>query len=214
LQPEQVLDKKLPKMFTTQLPAWFLPTQRVAVTDSVNHEIDYYLLLSKEEMDDLLLFMATICENEVDYKYKGHRKKTKKLCNCPDDEITVEYNELTFDPENPEYLSTRMIRKKLQDLYFNEVRHCKLCKRKKKDIRRYTLAKAQLLITGCPTYTPMTQKMVGNIRKKQCISDTELDELITYFKQKKEELDRYMNRADKFESNGQTYFWIHQDLLP
>ncbi|MDR2914083.1 MAG: hypothetical protein LBV74_04520 [Tannerella sp.] len=214
LQPGQLLDKKLPKIFTAQLPAWFMPTQRMFVTDSVDHEIEYHLLLSKEETDDLLLFMASLCENEVDYKYKGHRKKIKKKCNCPDDEITVEYNEFTFDPENPEYLSTRTIRKKLQDLYFDEVRHCRLCRIKRKDIRHYTLAKAQLRITGSPTYTPMTQKYVGNIRKKQCISDTELDELITYFKQKKEELDKYMNHADKFESNGQTYFWIHQDLLP
>lgn len=215
LLPEQTLDKSLPKMFTSQLPAWFMPAQRMSVTDSIDNEIDYHLLLSKEEMDELLMFMASLCENEVDYKYKGHRKRTKKLCNCPDDEITVEYNdEYTFDPENPEYLSTRMTRKKLQDLYFNEVMNCKLCKIRRKDIRRYTLAKAQLRITGSPTYTLMTQQYVGNIRKKQCISDTELDELITYFKQKKEELDKYMNHADKFESNGQTYFWIHQDLLP
>lgn len=214
LQPEQMLDRKLPKMFTSQLPAWFLPARRMSFTDSINQGIDYYLLLSKEEMDDLLMFMASLCENEVDYKYKGYRKKAKKLCNCPDDEITVEYNETTFDPENPEYLSTRMTRKKLQDLYFNEVMDCRLCKIKRKDIRRYSLAKAQLRITGSPTYTLMTQQYVGNIRKKQCISDMELDELITYFKQKKEELDKYMNHADKFESNGQTYFWIHQDLLP
>ena len=215
LLPEQTLDKELPKMFATQLPAWFLPAQRMSVTEAVDNAIDYHLLLSKEEMDDLLMFMASLCENEVDYKYKGHRKKAKKRCNCPDDEITVEYNdEYTFDPENPEYLSTRMTRKKLQDLYFNEVMNCRLCKIKRKDIRRYTLAKAQLRITGSPTYTAMTQQYVGNIRKKQCISDTELDELITYFKQKKEELDKYMNHADKFESNGQTYFWIHQDLLP
>lgn len=215
LQPGQMLNKKLPKLFTSQLPAWFLPAQRIFIADSIDNDIDYHLLLSKEEMDDLLMFMASLCENEVDYKYKGHRKKTKKKCNCPDDEIEIEYDdELTFDPENPEYLSTRMARKKLQDLYFNEIMNCRLCKIKRKDIRRYTLAKAQLRITGSPTYTPMTQQYVGNIRKKQCISDTELDELITYFKQKKEGLDKYMNHADKFESNGQTYFWIHQDLLP
>ncbi|MDR2915107.1 MAG: hypothetical protein LBV74_09795 [Tannerella sp.] len=214
LQPEQVLDRKLPKMFTSQLPAWFLPAQSMSVADSVDRKIDYYLLLSKEEMDDLLMFMATLCENEVDYKYKGHRRKTRKLCNCPDDEITVEYNETTFDPENPEYLSTRMARKKLQDLYFDEIRYCKLCRIRKKDIRSYTLAKAQLRITGCPTYTSMTQEYIGNLRKKQCISDIGLDELITYFKQKKEGLDKYMNHADKFESNGQTYFWVHQGLLP
>lgn len=213
-QPQQVLNKKLPKMFTTQLPAWFLPTQKMMVQKSVDQEIDYHLLLSKEEMVDLLMFMTSLCENEVDYKYKGYRKKTKKKCNCPDDEITEEYNELTFDPENPEYLSTRMIRKKLQDLYFDEVRHCKLCRIKKEDVRHYTLAGAQLRITGCPTYTLMTQKTIGNIRKKQCMSDTELDELISYFKQKKEELDGYMNHADKFESNGQTYFWVPQNLLP
>lgn len=214
LPPAHTFDKELPKRFTTQLPAWFMPAQGMYVTDSVDNEIDYHLLLSKEEMDELLMFMTSLCENEVDYKYKGYRKKAKKRCNCPDDEITVEYNEQTFDPENPEYLSTRMIRKKLQDLYFNEIMTCRLCKIKRKDIRRYTLAKAQLRITGSPTNTLMTQQYVGNIRKKQCISDAELDKLIIYFKQKKEELDKYMNHADKFESNGQTYFWIHQDLLP
>ena len=212
--PEQKLNNKLPKMFTSQLPAWFMSSQKFSVADSIDEDIDYHLLLSKDELDDLLMFMASLCENEVDYKYKGHRKKVKKVCNCPDDEITVEYNELTFDPENPEYLSTRMLRKKLQDLYFGEIKYCRLCKIMKKNIRRYTLAQAQLRITGSPTYTPMTQEYVGNIRRKQCISDTQLDELITYFKQKKEELDKYMNHADKFESNGQTYFWVHQDLLP
>ena len=39
-QPQQVLNKKLPKMTTTQLPAWYLPTQKMMVKESVNQEID------------------------------------------------------------------------------------------------------------------------------------------------------------------------------
>ena len=53
---------------------------------------------------------------------------------------------------------------------------------------------------------------VKDLRKKEMITDVELDGLIEYFKEKKKLLDEAAGKA--FRSNGQAYYWISRDLLP
>jgi len=193
-----------------------MPIEKLAVEDSLKHKVGYHLLLSEDELNDLSLFIEYLCANEVDYKYKGSKKKPKKICNCPDDTYDDDENEnQNLSPDQREYMSTRKIRRKLSSLYLTEMRTCKVCQIKTSYLKKYSLAEAQRRIIGCPTYNPLLEKYtVDDIKKKKKIQDQELDELITYIKQKKEALEKYLHDPDKFESNKQTYYWINQNLLP
>ncbi len=214
LDPALSLKKEFLKPFTKELPGWYLPANGITIPDTVNRKLNYYLLLSKEELEDLRDFIRALSAYEVDYKYSGEKERTKNRCNCPDDDLPEKREIRAGSETQPEYRSTRNIRKSLQDLYLSELKTCKLCKLKTGTIKRYTLAEAQRRITGCPSYSPVLQYKVGNIRRNRCLGDQELDTLITYFKQKKEALDYYLTNADSFESNGQIYYWIDQQLLP
>jgi len=210
----RMLNKEIPKLFQKQLPVWYLPAEKVNVPDSIQESLDYHLLLSNEELIKLMQFMNNLSANEVDYKYQGKSApKTRMPCNCPDDENQVVLPVQTDAQGNPEYMGTRTIRKKLQDTYLNELRAIKQCNCGA--FKKLTLADAQRIITGCPTFNPsLKTETIHLISKKKYLPDKTLDELITYFKQKKEQLDKYLRDPDKFVSNGQTYYWISEKLLP
>ena len=210
----RMLNKEIPKLFQKQLPVWYLTSEKVTVPDSTQHDLDYYLLLSNEELIKLMQFINNLSANELDYKYQGKSTpKTRMPCNCPDDENQVMPPIKTDALGNPEYMNTRTIRKKLQDVYLNELKGIKLCNCGA--FKKLTLADAQRIITGCPTSNLfLNTETIDILKNKKYISDKKLDELITYFKQKKEQLDKYLKDPDKFVSNGQVYYWISKKLLP
>lgn len=215
LDSTQVLNRQLPTKFTNELPAWYLPANKVSVADSVDEKLRYHLLLSKDELEELTKFINNLSANEVDYKYKGKKSKVKKRCNCPDDD-EIEVLEIQTDSlGQPKYMSTGKIRKKLQKVYYDELKTCKACKIKTRQMKCFTLAQAQQRITGCPSYSPILERYVVNdIKRKKCMPDPELDALIEYFKKKKEAWEKYLNNPVEFESNGQTYYWVDQRILP
>jgi len=211
----RLLNKEIPKLFKKQLPIWYLPANKLNVTDSVQERLNYHLLLSNDELAKLMQFMNNLCANEVDYKYKvkGNKAKATEPCNCPDDDEKVLPPVLTNAQGHPEYMGTTVIRRKLQDAYLSELGTCKQCSRG--TLKKMTLANAQRVITGCPTFLPFLKVVViKSISNKKYITDERLDELITYFKQKRDTLDKYLRNPDKFVSNGQTYYWISESLLP
>jgi len=209
------LNKDIPRIFQKQLPIWYLPAEKVSISDSIQEHLDYHLLLSNEELAKLLQFMNNLCAYEVDYKYQGGSKpKAKVKCNCPDDDEELVMPPVQTDSQgNPQYRGTGGIRKKLQSTYLNDLRTCKQCGKGK--LKKISLADAQQIITGCPTVQSFLNKnTIKEIKNKKLMSDKTLDELITYFKQKRDQLDKYLRDPDKFVSNGQTYYWISEDLLP
>ncbi len=213
----KLLNREIPRIFKNQLPAWYMPSEKVAMPDSLDEKSRYHLLLTKDELDNLLQYMSDISANEPDYKYKGGKRKNKReICNCPDDDIPYEVPEIETDSDgNPEYRSTRRTRTLLRNTFINELKDCKRCKYKNGNLKSLKLAEAQLRITGCPTYHPdMRKYSIRDIKRKKCISDKELDDLILYFKQKREQFDTYLANPDKFVSNGETYYWVDQRLLP
>lgn len=212
----KVLKREIPRIFTEQLPAWYMPAENVIVQDHVDKDFRYYLLLSSDELNSLTQFLSDVCANEVDYKYKGEKRRRRPLekCNCPDDDLPFEMPEIITDSlGNPEYMNTRYIRIQLYNTYMNELKNCKRCK--SGPLKCLTLAEAHLRITGCPTYHPDLRKYtIRDIKRKKCIQDNELDDLISYLKQKREGFDMFLANPDKFTSNGQTYYWVDQRLLP
>jgi hypothetical protein len=213
--PALGMDKSLPTFFSgQQMPVWYLPSQQLVFPDSIANNINYQLLLSKDELDELNEFIDFLCTNELDYKYKNQKRKKKNYCNCPDDDL-IESQNLSSNQTRHEYRSTKKARKNVQNLYLTELKTCKLCKIKTKHLKKYTLAEAQRRITGCPTQNELLNKYtINDIKKRNKIGDAKLDELIIYIKQKKEDLDKHLHNANLFESNGQMYYWIDQRLLP
>lgn len=217
----RTLDKSFARKLSEQIPMAYLPSQKINLPDSLNQEAKYHLLLSKEELDNLILFIEDLSSIEVDIKYKGEKKQKKRdYCNCSEDEEDDLYENNIKASSNDtiktiEYLSTRKLRSQLQKTYMNELNTCKLCKRSKKVMMQYDLGEAQRLITGCPSYsTLLKQYTIKDIRNKKKIPDAELDILIQYLKQKKENLIKSLPDMDKFESNGETYYWVSQRMLP
>lgn len=214
---EKPIDKKISQYFK-KMPLWYIPTSPFNINkDSISDKPAFSLLLSKEELDELIEFFDLLSAQEPDYQYVEDKTiKSKKKCNCPDDdEPIVPMPTVLNENGEPEYRSTKKIRKYIQNIYIKEMRSCKLCKYSKKEIKSYNLAYAQQKITGCPSYSTLLKKYtINDITNKKIISDKELDLLITYFKTKKEELLKYVQEPDSFVSNNQTYFWLNQNYLP
>lgn len=74
-----------------------------------------------------------------------------------------------------------------------------------------TLAELQERITGLPTAHPVLNAITAeDLRHRKKVTDKELDELTGYYKKKLEDLEK----AEQFESNGQTWFWAGREYLP
>lgn len=200
-------------------PMWYLPSRTLVFSDSIQQNMKFNLLLSETELNNLIEFMKNLYANEVDYKYVGEAHKARKRCNCPDDDLLLQKPAISIDPRTgmPEYKNTKKVRSKLSKLYIDELTYCKLCKHTTGEIKNFTLSEALFKITGCPSTSPkLTRYTISNIKQKEYLSDKDLDLLITYFKEKKEVLEGLLTakKIEKFESNGETYYWLNQQLLP
>lgn len=231
LSPERMPGKDIISGFKNDLPGWFMPSDPILLDDTTRQDIKYKLLLNKKEMQDIKEFVEALSKYEVDYidMAKDRKKKIKTPCNCPDDDIFDEIERLKqansvliqdsitgkstpiYSEQKGKYVNTKKIRKHLYNLYTKERNYCKLCKQKKKHLKKMTLAQAQSHITHCPHHNEkLTQFKVRDIKNKKKLSDSQLEELILYFKENKGKLDE----AEKFESNGQVYYWLDMHLLP
>lgn len=223
--------KKLVAGFKNQFPAWSMASEPVILSDSVNRHVGYRLMASESELEELKDFVDALSRKEVEYIYQARESKQqsgKKPCNCEDDlfDLMAKSKEEVPDYENdtipnPDfhtipkppgaYADTYGVRTYLKDLYMNTIKYCKLCKQKGNILNSMSLAEAQRRITGSPSATDMLNDIkIKELTDYKLVTDKMLDDLIIYFKSKKEEL----NKAEKFESNGQTYYWIDRRLLP
>jgi hypothetical protein len=214
LEGGRIPPKKLVLSFQEETPGWYLPSKTVVLEDSVNRRVDYRLLLSEYEIKELKEFVKSLSAVEVDLKYQAEAKKAKKkVCNCPTDNLFLEQESETAlgDSLSQEYAGTGKVRKNLYNQYLKTIKYCKLCKEKGGKLKSLTIAEAQRRITGAPTNHALLNTIrLKDIKKKKKVPDPLLDELINYFKGKAGDLDK----AESFESNGETYYWVDRKLLP
>lgn len=210
--------KKMIASLKNESPGWFLVSEPVVLNDSTHKKTDYKLLVSEKEMDALKEFVDNLSKKEVDFIQQSSKKKSKKKpCDCEEDlfvmisppkENETISNDTIYSYET-NYLRTYNVRKYLKKQYQQNIKACKLCKPKK--IKSMTLAEAHRRITGIPTVTFILNNLrIKDISNYNIVTDEMLDELINYFKSKKGAL----NKAEKFESNGEVYYWVHQEMLP
>lgn len=209
--------KKTLTTFKASTPGWYLPSDLILLHDSVHAKMDYRLLVSEEEMKEIKEFVVALSKIEVDYKYQSQTKKKalEQPCNCPDDDIFFPGDETArpnpVDSIIPKYAGTRKIRKHIYNLHLDPLIYNKLCKTKKRNLKKMTLAELQERITGLPSFhSTLNATKVKNLKSKRKFSNRELDELVGYYKSMAVQLEK----AEKIELNGQTWFWIGRKNLP
>lgn len=230
LDSTRIPSKKLISSIGKANPGWYLPSGIVVLNDSVNNAIDYRLMLSELEMNELKEFVNSLSMQEVEYIYQVREKeqKSRKPCNCPEDDLFAEIDRVntpavvrdtiirekqfyTRIMPDGAYANTSKVRKYLYQQYFDKMRYCKLCKERGRILKSMTLADAQQRIIGSPTSNEILNSIrLKDLKSEEIVSDKMLDDLIIYFKEKKKDLDK----AEKFESNGQTYYWLDRKDLP
>lgn len=204
--------------FHKESPLWYLPSGIINIPDSVKSELEHHLLLTSEELLHVRRFLKDISARQVDYRTpKGQKKKKGKSCNCPDDLLPVQQWQEISDTLTVEhkYRGTRKIRRQLVRYYLRRANLNKVCRTKKKVLKRYTIARMHEHILTCPTNNPALHSIaIAKIKKKKYMSDTDLDQLLEYYKEKSEALEHDLYRLPKFTSNGETYYWINESMLP
>lgn len=213
-------DKEFKKVFGDAAPLWYRETERITVPDSL---MRYYLLLSDPELQLTKERLETLCSMEVDVKdtNKPKKGKIKQLCRYlkemahPDQMETA-----SVLPANPEssvdtvYVSTGKIRRHLYRFYMSELRNCRVCKNKRKEIKRYPLSYAHSQIFGVPANNPMLDSItVKELKNKKQVSDKELDQLIQYFKERKGNMVKKYGE-EQITTGGQNYYYIASGMLP
>lgn len=152
---------------------------------------------------------------------KPKKGKVKQLCRYLRERVRPDKVEtLGASPANPEskadtvYVSTGKIRHHLYRFYMSELRNCRICKNKRKEIRRYSLSYAHSQIFGVPANSPVLDDItVKDLKKKKQLTDKELDGLIQYFKERKENMAKKYGE-EKITMEGQSYYYIASELLP
>jgi hypothetical protein len=216
----QELNPELTHRMKNNFPAWYLPSAPVTVTET-DENLDYFLLLSENEIREIIFFLDDITKYEPDYKYKGKRKRAKKkLCNCPDDNLpkTTQDTPLYDSDGHRLYLNTYNIRRHVYKTLMSRLKHSnKLCRIKSCKLKKYSLAQAELEIVGHPSREELVNTyIIKDIKRRKKIRDFELDELILYFKNKRDTLKDYLLTDSNitFASNSEPFYWIKRDLLP
>lgn len=212
------VNRQFADKFRKESPLWFLPSGVVNIPDSMQSELDHHLLLTADELSQLRSFLKDISARQVDYRTpKGQKKKVRKSCNCPDDLLSVQQWQKASDTLSVErqYRGTRKIRRRLVRYYLRQANLNKVCKTKKKVLKHYSIARMHEHILTCPTDNPALNSIaVVEIKKKKYLSDDDLNQLLEYYKEKSEALENNLYRLPNFISNGTTYYWIDESMLP
>lgn len=211
--------KEFYEVFADDDPMWYMPVERIEVADSL---MEYRLLLSENELAAVKQWLETLCALEVDIKdiNKPKKGKLKKLCRyleqmetLTDDELEAMKTEAASSPDTT-YVSTRKIRRHLRKFYLAELKNCRICHKKNRELKRLTLAEAHRQIFGVPANSEELKLItVEELKKKKSVSDAQLDILITYFKQCKEKFIQKF-AEEQVSSAGQEYYYVKPAILP
>ncbi len=198
-------------------------TQRNPVKTTLTN-LEYHLLVSGVEFDNLISFMEKLTAFKVEKKEKlplfFRGKKSKNAvpadCNCSEGLLT---NRGISDEEDQEpewkYRSTKKIRKGIQELLLTELQENSYFQKKDRELKHYTLKQALNTITNSPNVLDTTNPVtIKNLSQKKKISDARLELLLEYFNVKKNDIENSISDKNKFISLDQEYFWINSMHLP
>lgn len=209
LRPNRVLLS----CFPNAMPSWLLRSEVMLLDRSANNKLGYRLLLSESEMEELKEFVASLSEKEVEYIIQSGKegKKKRRWCNCPEDDWFESKADSVPLSAAGGYVNTAAVRRHLARTYLRRMKYCRVCRVSNDSLEGMTLSEAHFRITGCPSSGILLDSIkIRDLKNKERLPDYLLDELVTYFKKMKNEL----NKAEPFNTNGQTYYWVDGSLLP
>ncbi len=223
LEKKDKIELSFKQSFKSTYPLWYKRCNDTTAIDSTYH---YQLLLSEKELENMRNIIEAIAEIEVDSKqidkskksrfFKSKKSNSRKICDCPEEDFSTQ----TSTSQIPDsllkikYLSTKKPRKILKLVLLNEIYSCPFCKSKTK-IKKLTLADVQELIFQAPTYTHQLQNItIKNLTRRRKLKDPDFEELLNYYKSKKEILDSEINEKISFTSSDETYYWVNTEWLP
>lgn len=211
--------KEYREVFAGGDPMWYMPVERMEVADSL---MQYRLLLSEGELASVRSCLETLCAREVDIKdiNKPKKGKLKKLCRyleqmetLTDAELDSMKTQAAVRPDTT-YVSTRKVRRHLYRFYLSELKNCRVCHKRNRELKRLTLAEAHRQLFGVPANEPGLERItIRELKKKKYVSDAHLDALITYFKQCKETFIRKC-AEEQVSSGGRGYYYVGTEGLP
>jgi hypothetical protein len=221
------LKPEFKKAFKTTYTLWY---QNYADTINSDSLINYQLLLSEKELENLRNIIDEIAELNVDTKIVGkkNRTKIKKSCDCPDNffDVQIPFETGNKQPNQPEdklitkYQSTRKSRNSFKAILKSEIYTCKYCKDKPKT-KIQSLADISELIFHAPTNTKQLKEIsIESLTKRyffsrdHVLSDEDFEKLLEYYKERKSILDSEINEKISFTSSDETYYWVNCDWLP
>lgn len=187
-------------------------------------DLEYHLLVSGVEFDNLISFMEKLTAFKVEKKEKlplfFMGKKSKSAvptdCDCAGG-LMINRGMSEEGDQEPEwkYRSTRKVRKGIQELLLTELQETSYFQKKNRELRHYTLKQALNTITNSPNVLDTTNPVtIKNLSKRKKISDARLELLLEYFNVKKNDIENSISDKNKFISLDQEYFWINSIHLP
>ena len=213
-------DSVFKAVFGSANPMWYSEVPRISIPDTL---MCYRLMLSDDELTSLKQQLESLCRMEPDVRdaASSRKGKVKNLCRYLeeteypiDEKDTVAVDSTVITSPDTVYVSTRKIRKHLRRFYLSELKNCRICQKSDRQLKRLPLAEAHRQIFGVPANSPVLgQITVKGIKKRKRLTDKQLDRLIRYFKERKEELDQ-KSAAEKVNTGGQNYYYIDAKLLP
>lgn len=217
-------DKEFKKVFDGVTPLWYREIPQFSLPDSL---MQYRLMLSEDELTAVKQLVEALCSKEVDVKNadKPRKGKMKDLCRYLEQMEHPDRKESTpkkktrkksvkQNNQDTVYVSTRKIRKHLQQFYLSELKSCRICHEPDRNLKRLTLSQAHRHIFGIPANHPTLEEItVKKLKKRRVLTDKGLDCLIHYFKEKKEDMDK-KSTEEQVSSGGQNYYYIDWKLLP
>lgn len=218
--PTTALNTDFKKLYDGKWPVWYDVRQRITMPDSM---MQYKLMLSDMELERLKTSLEALCAKEVDVKDTSKKKsqKSKNLCKYLEKmEQMTDYQMQALAAMqdsvemNTVYVSTRKVRKHLYKLYMSELTQCRVCRKSNRQLKQGTLSQAHEQIFGAPSNSPLLGGiLVGELKRSKMLPDNELEQLILYFKARKEEIDQKCN-DQKITSSAHSYYYIDTELLP
>jgi hypothetical protein len=209
-------DKRLPgscyvNSFKNDVPVWYSPFLNIIVPKN-NKNVDYYLLLSDKELNKVQLFMDGLIKNKMECIHEDAKDSVHGRYNC--------FNE--FEPrsicetgDSLTYKSTRKVRTYLKKYLLKKINEDRCVKIKKSILAKYSLAQALQEITRIPLCrSNMPNIQICQLTDKLYISDKDLDKLLGYFENKRNELNSSIVVLPHFFSNSQKYYWVSEKLMP
>lgn len=215
LETSRAPAKEFLASFAGESPCWYSSSPPVTTTKTGNNDISYQLLLSKEELKGLRIFLAELSQYEVDYKSNtGKKEKTARVCDCPPEEPPAEPSGIPAAAP-PQYAPTGKIRRHLVRFYLHKIKENKHCIPRKKTVGSYSLARVHQEITACPSRNELMDTFtIKDLKKQTSVTDEILDTLLIHFKDKKTILEKTVCNLPRFISNGTEYYWLSADYLP